>query len=136
MWLKDAIKEVMKIFHIIFLVILSLIKLDAQGGMRSSVAANNKDFNSLKKDLDFHPPTSIAISPNPASNRLKIVFMGPSYGPGEIRITDCQGRLMKSWITSDGTLCRDLDISEIPGGVYFLGLLYGHRWETHKVIIQ
>jgi hypothetical protein len=67
------------------------------------------------------------ISPNPATNRLKINFQQADQG--EITVVDMTGRHLKNCQIHRQTLQYNLNINDLSPGIYFLN----YRSKTHSI---
>ncbi|MEO6760434.1 MAG: T9SS type A sorting domain-containing protein, partial [Saprospiraceae bacterium] len=62
-----------------------------------------------------------SVAPNPIENGLLQLTLTGSPSPNQVRLTDSQGRLLRSWtfeMETSGTV--PLDLSDFPKGVMFL----------------
>ena len=70
------------------------------------------------------PATALSISPNPVQNKLGINLTAPNEGTVILSIINSQGQLLKTMTVSmagSTTLFRtELDVSELPAGMYFI----------------
>ena len=76
--------------------------------------------------------TSILIYPNPASERINIIFTGEEKK--RIYLSDCTGKIIKMWDMADNFLT--FNIEDILPGIYFLSVCSENSLQTQKVIIH
>lgn len=79
--------------------------------------------------VDQFDLNNITLSPNPASNKL--TMNSPLAEFDAMQITDVQGRLIENY---NVTSSQQLDIANLPAGVYFLNLQLGNNTVTKKFI--
>ena len=73
--------------------------------------------------------TELALFPNPAGARLHLQLSTDYMGDAEVIVTDLHGRrVSQRTFTKDGeTLRLELDVAELPSGLYHLRVLMGDR---------
>lgn len=80
---------------------------------------------------------SLQLSPNPASETVKISFRPVNSFKGSVRLLDLLGKTI--WKSESdfvaGTNNLELDVSEIPNGLYFIELTDGMNNRTIKRLI-
>lgn len=79
--------------------------------------------------VDQFDLNNITLSPNPASNKL--TMNSPLAEFDAMQITDVQGRFIENY---NVTSSQQLDIANLPAGVYFLNLQLGNNTVTKKFI--
>lgn len=77
--------------------------------------------------------TKISVYPNPTSSKIFINLDG--YALTEIRLTDMMGKQVKS-ISANGSSRKELDLSDLPRGIYMLQLIGQGKIDTRKIIKQ
>ena len=73
-----------------------------------------------------------------ASSRLKVRFDVPiTLGTAEVRLIDVAGRVVKSRIFRPQSRSGEvrLDLSDVPSGIYFVNLRYGHFSATRRFVL-
>jgi hypothetical protein len=73
----------------------------------------------------------ISIYPNPADNQI---IMKSNYGLDSITIYDINGRLLKTIINESDTLEKQIDVTYLPEGLYFLEIQSKQSKQTLKFI--
>jgi len=78
---------------------------------------------------------TITITPNPASENIKVTFKRNTTADALLVITDLQGRMINVMETGGNTQL-DMDVSKMPDGIYFLRLIEDHATIVKKLIIN
>ena len=73
----------------------------------------------------------LTIFPNPTSGEVQIAVNQPIGTVFLLKINDAAGRLL---ISEKTVLPKKLDLSELPGGIYWLSLTDGERSVVRKVV--
>lgn len=75
------------------------------------------------------------VVPNPFENSTELRFSGEQNAnmPQDLRIVDLQGRLVKSYVVPTGTPSFELNLSDLPNGLYFLQMQTGSGWVYEKI---
>ena len=81
---------------------------------------------------------SLTCYPNPATESLKVSFVGDNNSTGDILITDTSGKTMlRKQVTGVmGQTNLTLDVSSLPAGNYFATVKTGIKSQTVKVVKQ
>lgn len=79
--------------------------------------------------IDTNQPSVIKIFPNPATSFLKIESSGVK---GDFYLTNCVGREFRRGETNSNQYL--LDISTLPGGLYFLKIVTEERISVFKIM--
>jgi hypothetical protein len=74
----------------------------------------------------------INIYPNPVKNSAKIEFSAGIYSQAEL--TDVNGKVLQRLALSTMDTEKELDLSNIPSGIYFIKLLGNTKVESRKVV--
>ena len=89
------------------------------------------------------PETSVAegagilVFPNPFDDRVQIQLESPLLLDGNLRILNVQGALLKSMRMPAGAHQMDVELSDLPAGVYFLQLEAGpDQFYNERIIKQ
>ncbi len=75
---------------------------------------------------------SFVFYPNPATGSLQLIRL--SEEPGVIRIIDMQGRVVRSVQMDDKRL--QLNVQNLPRGMYFISLTGGSSTKTKKLVLR
>lgn len=81
--------------------------------------------------------SNVSVFPNPTQNRLTVSFDAGDAGPVQLWITDITGKLWKQQVlaTEAGTYSVELDLGDVPAGMYLLRLQQADQVHTEKVLI-
>ncbi len=100
---------------------------------------DSPDWDIITKDFYYYQSTSsspviitddnIRIYPNPSSGIMTIDGMSQS---SEIMIYSVHGKILKTFIQDN----NNIDISELPAGIYFLMIKSGTKTEIHKIVLD
>ncbi|UOQ53941.1 Ig-like domain-containing protein [Hymenobacter cellulosivorans] len=73
-----------------------------------------------------------AAYPNPVTNQLTIELRGNSAH--QLTVTDARGAIVRTLATPAGTSIAQLNLAQLPGGVYFLTVQSGSGVEVQKIM--
>lgn len=94
---------------------------------------------SVAREAETQLPISMQILPNPSNGFFHLTLKGePLTSELEIAVLDQMGRRVfeESNGRFTGRLDRDIDLSNLTSGIYFLGLESGGKTAFSKIIIQ
>jgi hypothetical protein len=79
-----------------------------------------------------------SVSPNPAGNIANLVFKSVAKGTADITVTDRVGNIvLQSKVTVvEGDNRRQLDVSKLPGGMYFVKIQNGDKTQVAKIVVM
>jgi hypothetical protein len=100
-----------------------------------TVSVDDLYINSITTGINDHENTSaITIAPNPVEDFLTIT--NEFSDDMQITITDISGKLLKSFSASRISPKKQLDVSELDCGIYFLSVTNGRSTRVKKFIKQ
>jgi hypothetical protein len=76
----------------------------------------------------------VVVYPNPASDVVNIRFDSPVEGEITLTILDSQGKLFKSDVIESTMLEKQINLQDIPAGIYYLRLTRGKLVNVYKVV--
>lgn len=76
----------------------------------------------------------LSLSPNPTASQLQVQFTHRVL-TADFRIMDATGKGLRSWVAPTGIL-QNIDVSQLPSGVYYLSAYATEEGVTEKFIIQ
>ncbi|MEO5570603.1 MAG: reprolysin-like metallopeptidase [Bacteroidia bacterium] len=78
----------------------------------------------------------VLINPNPVNDELSVNLHNELRGKIEFTLTDETGRVFKkySFVKKTDTLKANLNLRNLPSGVYFLNLINNHMSYTKKIV--
>lgn len=81
---------------------------------------------------------TFGVFPNPATDFARMVVDVKQAGPSLIRLMDLNGRIVKaiSRELTNGLQLIDLDLSDIPAGLYQITLIQGNETRVGRIVIQ
>lgn len=79
---------------------------------------------------------SLNIFPNPAVNRFQIQATFNQIEDIQVRLHNLTGQLMYSSFTSGSVLTENIDVNDLPAGIYLLELIGQDGILTEKVVIR
>jgi lamin tail-like protein/type IX secretion system substrate protein/Big-like domain-containing protein len=85
--------------------------------------------------LNFQPPLTVGVSPNPAHNTANIVVSNSPDGL-TIQIVDINGRLVQQLVTIAGATSIPIDVSRYAKGIYTLKVINKTGVSTQKLLVQ
>jgi hypothetical protein len=77
---------------------------------------------------------NIKIFPNPTSDNVNIQFEKPNNEEIDLTILDSQGKLLRSEIIESSMVEKQINLQNIPVGIYFLRLKRGKLVNVYKVV--
>ncbi len=78
---------------------------------------------------------AVSLFPNPAANSVQVTFSNAQLnGPVKIEICDVTGAVIKRINTSAGNNIQ-IDLAEVPAGIYFMHLANGSTTVSKKLIV-
>jgi hypothetical protein len=86
----------------------------------------------VEENLDLL--VNIKVFPNPASEVLNIQFEAPVEGEIVLSILDSQGRLVKRDIIESTMVEKQINLQDIPAGIYYLRMTKGKLVNVYKVV--
>lgn len=100
------------------------------------IIVNNSPFTDLENVIDT-PDFSVAVYPNPAQNQVNIVMNGVDEEV-VLMLTSVDGKsLISRKASAAGTsFAEQLNVENIPDGIYFVRILGNNIQETKKLIIR
>ena len=79
-------------------------------------------------------PVTVSIFPNPASEVVNIKFETPTDGAITLFLLNSTGNLLKTEQIQPATINKDINLQDLPSGVYYLRLLKGKQVNVYKVV--
>lgn len=77
---------------------------------------------------------NVTIYPNPASEALNIRFEEALDGAVDLVLLSQDGKLVKRDIIEAATIEKQLNMQDLPAGIYFLRLIKGKLSNVYKVV--
>jgi hypothetical protein len=77
---------------------------------------------------------NVTIYPNPASEILNIRFEEPLDGKVDLVLLTQDGKLVKRDIIETSTIEKQVNMQDLPAGIYFLRLIKGKLSNVYKVV--
>jgi hypothetical protein len=84
--------------------------------------------------LPVREKTRLQLFPNPADNFLWIKTEEPVRSGGKVSVFSIEGRLLKSVPVNPGENPVEIDIQNLPGGIYIVRTLIDDKVSTHRII--
>jgi hypothetical protein len=91
-----------------------------------------KEYITAIPEIDLMNTESFEIYPNPVSDFIKLVFTNTENSFKEILVFNSSGKMVKRIHSGNEEL--KVDISELPEGLYFIGIKDGKRADFRKFI--
>jgi hypothetical protein len=86
----------------------------------------------VEENLDI--VVNVKIFPNPASDVINIAFESPVEQEIVITLLDSQGKLVKSDLIEPAMTEKQINLQDVPGGVYYLRMTKGRLVNVYKVV--
>ena len=87
--------------------------------------------------LEQYVSNSFTVSPNPTVNTANMLFNSEISGLADIVITNQVGTIlvMNKTTVTEGENRKRIDVSKLPGGIYFIKIQAGDKTQTAKIVI-
>ena len=82
------------------------------------------------RSIDF------SLSPNPASESIRLAFPEPLSSDTRVRLFDASGRLMHSLALAAGQVTALVQLSDLPKGLYSVVLENAEGTGLRKLVVQ
>jgi hypothetical protein len=76
----------------------------------------------------------VSVYPNPGSDYFNIQFNEPTDGEILLFLLDPQGKPVKTGKIESGTLEKQINMQDLPSGIYYLRLTKGKLVNVYKVV--
>jgi hypothetical protein len=76
----------------------------------------------------------VTIYPNPASDVINIKLESPLDGEVKIYLIDSQGKMLKTDFMEETMLEKEINLQDIPAGIYYLKMIKGKLSNVYKVV--
>lgn len=76
----------------------------------------------------------VTVYPNPASEIVNIAFDNPVEGEIKLFLINAQGALVKTDVIEATTIEKQLNLQDLPAGIYYLRLSKGAVSNVYKVV--
>jgi hypothetical protein len=86
----------------------------------------------IEENIDL--AVNIKVYPNPASDVVNISFEEPLEGEINVSILDSQGKLVKKDMIEAAITEKQINLQELPAGVYYLRMTKGKLVNVYKVV--
>lgn len=86
----------------------------------------------VEENLDIL--VNVVVYPNPASEVLNVRFEEPLDGEVDLILLTQDGRVVKNDIIEATTFEKQINMQDIPAGIYFLRLIKGKLSNVYKVV--
>jgi hypothetical protein len=85
-------------------------------------------------DENIDSPVKVKIYPNPASEVVNIQFNAATDKEIVLYLLDTQGKLVKTGLIEEATTEMNINIEDLPAGIYYLRLMKGKLVNVYKVV--
>jgi hypothetical protein len=79
-------------------------------------------------------PVSVTVFPNPTSAIVNVGFDTPTDGEMTLFLLDAQGKLVKTDKIESATTNKQINMQDLPAGLYYLRLTKGKLVNVYKVV--
>jgi len=79
-------------------------------------------------------PVKVKVYPNPAHDVIKVLFEAAVEGEVGVMLLDSFGRLVKTDVIGDTMLEKEINLQDVPPGIYYLRLTKGKLVNVYKVV--
>ena len=83
---------------------------------------------------NFENQVKITVFPNPASDNVKIVFEELVDGEVKIFMLNSLGKLVKTDFIEPAMIEKEINLQDLPAGVYYFRLIKGNLSNVYKVV--
>jgi len=85
-------------------------------------------------DENIDAPVKVTIYPNPASETVKIKFETATDKEILLYLLDAQGKLVKTDRIDEASTEKEINMEDLPAGLYYLRLMKGTQINVYKVV--
>jgi len=112
------------------------IYFDFNAPIITNTTINTIAFPTILNSQEFE--NEINIYPNPAADKLSVEFNSNSFGQSSITMTNSLGQFVKTVLanTISGKNIIELNVKELPKGIYLLKVVHGKNQSMKKVAIE
>ena len=89
-------------------------------------------LTTVEENLDVL--VKVKVFPNPASDVVNIQFESPVEGEIVLTIINSQGKLIKRELIESTVVEKQINLQDIPAGIYYLRLTKGKLLNVYKVV--
>ena len=83
---------------------------------------------------NFVNPVKIIVYPNPASELVNVEFETPTDAEVTVYLMSNQGSLLKTVQIPSGSLTKEINMQDLPSGIYYLRMVKGKLVNVYKVV--
>lgn len=83
---------------------------------------------------NFEDPVDVTVFPNPAGESINILFKSAIDKEILISLLDAQGKLVRSAQIEVTAIIKQINLQDLPAGVYYLRLTKGKLINVYKVV--
>jgi hypothetical protein len=83
---------------------------------------------------NIEPQVTIKIYPNPSSENINIKFEEPVDDEVKIFLFNSRGQLVKTDVVEVAVIEKQMNLQDLPSGVYYLKLVKGKLSNVYKVV--
>ena len=83
---------------------------------------------------DIEQLVKITVYPNPASDVVNIQFEAPVEGEMVLTMIDGNGRVVKADMVESAMVEKQINLQDLPAGIYYLRLTKGKHVNVYKVV--
>jgi hypothetical protein len=89
-------------------------------------------ITAIEENIDV--AVDVKVFPNPASDVINISFENPVEGEISITLLDSNGKLVKKDIAGESIWEMQINLQDVPSGIYYLRLVKGKFVNVYKVV--
>jgi hypothetical protein len=89
-------------------------------------------ITTVQDNLD--PGLKVSLFPNPTDDILNIHFDPPTDREVDLLLTDMQGRTLKTYKIGTAVPDKQINLQDIPAGIYFVKLIKGKLINIYRVV--
>jgi hypothetical protein len=87
-----------------------------------------------KVEENILTPVNVNVYPNPVSEYVRIEFEQPSDAEIRLNLLDFRGKLVDSDILGTGVTIHEINMQDLPSGLYYLRLQKGKQVNVYRVV--
>ena len=89
-------------------------------------------ITSVEENIDVL--VNVKVFPNPAGEYVNIRFESPLEGEISLSLIDSQGKLFKNDIIESTLIEKQINLQDLPAGIFYLRLTKGRLINVYKVV--
>lgn len=101
--------------------------------LQSITNAGLENYSAIQT-IYLYQRESIQIFPNPVTDQLQMIWGNNDFSPTKITLIDALGKIIATYYVEEGETKKELNVSNLTSGIYFLKIQSTHGEEKRKFL--